>query len=327
MKRMKKEILLAGGMLFLVCLLLAPMRTNAARNSWVTKKNERYYYDENGTLVRSRLKKIGKRKYFFDRKGRMVKNTMKVVRGKRYYFGRNGKAKTGWVTWQGKKYYFDEEGCGVKGLYQIGESQYFFSDQGMMQTGWQFFEKKKAYFYQKTGKMAVNRTIDGVKLDKNGYAKLTRKDKVKKEAEEKAAGILKKITTNGMSRAQQLRAAFDYVSSRSNFSYVTWRAFEVYDGWEYDYAIEFYDKKAGNCYNFACGFAVLAKVIGYEDCRVVRGRIRGSRDGAPDGLTRHACVRINGLYYDPELQFAGTSPGIYGMSAAPLPQILGISKV
>ncbi len=327
MKRMKKGALLTGSMLFLLCLLLIPMHTQAARNAWVKKNNTRYYYNSAGTRVRSRLKKIDGKLYYFDKNGRMIKNTMKVLRGKRYYFGRNGQAAVGWVSYQGNKYYFDKNGCGAKGLYKIGKSRYFFSDEGIMQTGWQYFEKNKAYFYLKTGKMAVNRTIDGVKLGKTGYAPLTRRDKVRRIAEEKAAEILKKITTPGMSKEQKLRAAFNYTSSRSNFSYMTWRAFQVYDAWEYDYAIEFYDRRAGNCYNFSCGFAVLAKVIGYEDCCVVRGRVKGTRDGAPDGLTRHACVRIDGLYYDPELQFAGTMPGIYGWGGSALRQILGISRV
>ena len=163
-------------------------------------------------------------------------------------------------------------------------------------------------------------------INKKGYAKASRTELARQEALEKAEKLLDSITSPGMSKSQKLRAAFDYMSSRSNLTYVTWRSFQAYKGWEYDYAIEIYDRRGGNCYNFASGFAMLAKVIGYEPY-VVRGRVRGSRDGAADGLTRHACVSIDGLYYDPELQFAGTSPGIYGVSYSPMIQILGRNRI
>ena len=251
---------------------------------------------------------------------------MKVIRGKRYYFTSSGKAAVGWVRYRGNKYYFDSLGRGVKGLAAIGKYQYFFADSGVMQSGWQYFGKKKAYFYLKTGRMAVNRTIQGTKINKKGYAKAGRTELARQEALEKAEKLLDSITSPGMSKSQKLRAAFDYMSSRSNLTYVTWRSFQAYKGWEYDYAIEIYDRRGGNCYNFASGFAMLAKVIGYEPY-VVRGRVRGSRDGAADGLTRHACVSIDGLYYDPELQFAGTSPGIYGVSYSPMIQILGRNRI
>ena len=86
------------------------------------KKQYRYYYDENGKLVRSGIKKkSAPGKYCFDSKGRMLKKTMKVIRGKRYYFTSSGKAAVGWVRYRGNKYYFDSLGRGVKGLAAIGK--------------------------------------------------------------------------------------------------------------------------------------------------------------------------------------------------------------
>lgn len=327
MKRLAKRVWAVGNLLLILCLFTIPIQAEAgAKSTWVTKKQYRYYYDENGKLTCGKIKEIGNGKYYFDRKGRMLKKAMKVIRGKRYYFTSSGKAAVGWIRYGGNKYYFDSQGRGVKGLASIGGYQYFFADNGVMQTGWQYFGKKKAYFYKKTGKMAVNRTVQGIKINKKGYAKASRAELARQEALEKAEKILHSITTPQMSKSQKLKAAFDYMSSRSNFTYVTWRSFQVYKGWEYDYAVEIFDKRGGNCYNFACGFAVLAKVIGY-DPYVVRGRVHGSRDGAADGLTRHACVCIDSLYYDPELQFAGTSPGIYGTSYSAMIQILGMERV
>ena len=56
---------------------------------------------------------------------------------------------------------------------------------------------------------------------------------------------------------------------------------------------------------------MLAKAIGYQP-QVIAGRVPGGVDGAPDGFTRHSLVKINGLYYDPEAQFAGWYRGVYG---------------
>lgn len=324
---MRKRRLLVGIAFLFVWFLAVPVYADAAKNTWVTKNGYRYYYNADGEKVKSRFRKIGNGKYYFDKNGKMLKNIMITIRGKRYYFRKGGKAAIGWITLQGKKYYFDEDGVGQTGLTAIGKNKYYFDDDGVMQTGWQYFNGKKAYFYLKTGKMAVNRTIDGQKIGKKGILEQSKADKSRIAAEEKAKEILKSITNSSMSKSQMLRAAYDYMSSRSRFSYVTWRAFYAYDGWEYDYALEIYNRRGGNCYNFACGFAVLAKVIGYEPY-VIRGRIPGTRDGAGDGLTRHAFVSIGGLYYDPEAQFAGWAPGIYASPVYPMTcQVLGSRKI
>lgn len=309
----RKKFVFAGALVFLLCMLAVPMRTDAG---WVRKGGYRYYYTESGRMIRSRRKKIGKATYYFDKKGRMLKNTMKSVQGKQYYFGKNGKAVKGWLTLDGDKYYFGTDGVGAKGLTVIEGCKYYFAEDGKMQTGWQYFGTKKAYFQPENGCMAVKKTVDGQKINKKGYAKLTAADKSMLQALEKAETILKSITNESMSNSQKLRAAFDYMTSKSQFSYATWQSFEEYDGWIYDYALQIYDRRAGNCYNFACGFAVLAKVIGY-DTSVIRGRIHGTRDGAADGFTRHAFVQIDGLYYDPELKWA-ESANIYGTAGYPL---------
>lgn len=46
--------------------------------------------------------------------------------------------------------------------------------------------------------------------------------------------------------------------------------------------------------------------------------ILGSRDRKADGYTRHAWVRINGKYYDPEAHFAGWRRNIYAVNRYPI---------
>ena len=233
-----------------------------------------------------------------------------------------------WVNKGGYRYYYNQKGKKVKNkVKQIGKFRYSFDKKGRMQTGWQIFGSKKAYFSKKSGRMQVNKKVDGVKIGKSGYVKRSKTELKEQKALEKAKQILAKITTSKMSKSQKLYAAFQYMTSRANFSYRTWRGFSVYDGWEYDYALEMYEKRAGNCYNFACGFAMLAKAIGYQP-QVIAGRVPGGVDGAPDGFTRHSLVKINGLYYDPEAQFDGWARGVYGLGYYPMYlQILSIRSI
>lgn len=233
-----------------------------------------------------------------------------------------------WIKKGSYRYYYDKNGKKVKNkVKKIGKHRYSFDEKGRMQTGWQVFGSKKAYFSKKSGKMLTNKTVSGIKIGKSGYVKRTRSELSERTAMEKANAILKKITNSGMTKREKLYAAYNYMSGGGGFYYCTWRAFQVYDGWEYDYATEIYEKRGGNCYNFACGFAMLAKAIGY-DAQVVRGRVPGSRDRAADGMTRHALVRIDGLYYDPEAQFAGWARGICGSAYYPMYlQILEIRTI
>ena len=233
-----------------------------------------------------------------------------------------------WVNKGRYRYYYNQKGKKVKNkVKQIGNFRYSFDKKGRMQTGWQIFGSKKAYFSKKSGRMQVNKKVNGVKIGKSGYVKLSKTELKEQKALEKANQILAKITTSKMSKSQKLYAAFQYMTSRANFSYRTWRGFSVYDGWEYDYALEMYEKRAGNCYNFACGFAMLAKAIGYQP-QVIAGRVPGGVDGAPDGFTRHSLVKINGLYYDPEAQFDGWARGVYGLGYYPMYlQILSIRTI
>lgn len=233
-----------------------------------------------------------------------------------------------WVNKGRYRYYYNQKGKKVKNkVKQIGNFRYSFDKKGRMQTGWQIFSSKKAYFSKKSGRMQVNKKVNGVKIGKSGYVKLSKTELKEQKALEKANQILAKITTSKMSKSQKLYAAFQYMTSRANFSYRTWRGFSVYDGWEYDYALEMYEKRAGNCYNFACGFAMLAKAIGYQP-QVIAGRVPGGVDGAPDGFTRHSLVKINGLYYDPEAQFDGWARGVYGLGYYPMYlQILSIRTI
>ena len=173
-----------------------------------------------------------------------------------------------------------------------------------MQTGWQIFGSKKHIFPRRAGRMQVNKKVDGVKIGKSGYVKRSKTELKEQKALEKAKQILAKITTSKMSKSQKLYAAFQYMTSRANFSYRTWRGFSVYDGWEYDYALKCTKREPETATISYVDLPCSLKAIGYQP-QVIAGRVPGGVDGAPDGFTRHSLVKINGLYYDPEAQFDG----------------------
>ena len=87
--------------------------------------------------------------------------------------------------------------------------------------------------------------------------------------------------------------------------------------WQRETAYDMLSTHSGNCYSFACAFAALAEEAGYKPY-IICGRVRGSRDRAADGYTRHAWVRIDGKHYDPEAQFAGWLRGVYARSSYPV---------
>lgn len=136
-------------------------------------------------------------------------------------------------------------------------------------------------------------------------------EEVDKKLKEVTTKILSQITNSSMTKAQKLRACWNFVTSGANFSYWPKYPNTSQVGWQRTTALDMLTTRRGNCYSFACGFAALAKEIGYSPS-VVCGRVSGSRDGSSDGMTRHSWVVIGGTYYDPEAHYAGWYKNVYG---------------
>jgi hypothetical protein len=243
------------------------------------------------------------------------------------------KEKPGWKKTKKGKYYVKKNGSRAVGSYKIKKTYYIFDEDGFLVskkkashvnvngklyyagksgkalTGWHIMNNK-LYYADSKGKLKTSTTYQGITLKSNGAAKMDSQGLWKKEA----LSIVNSITTAKMSKSQKLRACWNYMVSRSRFQYVSKYPNINEANWQKKTAYNMFTTHTGNCYSFACGFAALACEVGY-DAYVVCGRVSGSRDGAGDGLTRHAWVRINGLYYDPEAQFAGWCTGLYGSSS------------
>ncbi len=115
-----------------------------------------------------------------------------------------------------------------------------------------------------------------------------------------AASIVDTSTTEGMTQRKQLEKCFNYFVKTSSYE----RKLDYPLGdWTGAYAKEILSTGKGNCYNYASGFAYIAKGLGYE-ARVCAGTVTSSLGGR----TAHAWteVKLGDKWYifDPEMQGA-----------------------
>lgn len=236
-------------------------------------------------------------------------------KGKKYYQKKNGKYAVGGNKIDGVRYVFSEKGVlfTPKGteIVMIKGKSYCVTTGGKAVSGWILLDNN-LYYAVKKGALLTNTTYQGITFTKNGGAK---KDAAALQ-KMKFMEVYQSITNPGMSQYAKLRACWNYVTGGR-----LWYASKYPNlnqaGWQRATAYNMLTTRCGNCYGFACAFAALAAEAGYHPY-VVCGRVSGSRDGAADGMTRHAWVRINGCYYDPEAQYAGWMRGVYGYGYYPI---------
>lgn len=234
----------------------------------------------------------------------------------KYYILPNGEKAVGSREINGEYFIFDLNGKLLtpkkNSLINIGNKIFYVSPEGTAVSGWQII-KKKLYSVKKSGVVRKNTKYKGIVFTKSGAAKSCQDTKIMLQTVKTVTSVIKL----DMTKKQKLKACWKYLVSRKKFRYVSKYPDLKKKGWQRQTAENMLRTKKGNCYSFACAFAAMANEIGY-DAYVVCGRVNGSRDGARDGLTRHAWVKIDGQYYDPEAQFAGWGRGIYGTKSYPL---------
>ena len=265
------------------------------------KVGEEYYLvNKKGVVAPKGWNQVGKKKYYVrNKKGKLIAGGVQKVKKKYYYFTKKGKLSV-------KK---KDRIVNVDGV------DYYVTKTGQMGKGWQTIGKKH-YYAKKNGELLKNTKKNGIKINAKGVAK-KRPSPPKSALDKKADAIVASITKSSMSKGQKLAACWAFMTSSRNFRYSTAYYPKAYTQSEFRrLALIMLNGRAGNCYCFACGFAALAKSVGYS-AYVVYGRCPGSRDGAADGYTRHCWVYIAGGYYDPEAQYAGFARGIYGQAYNP----------
>lgn len=291
-------------------------KTGEMATGWQEIDGWEYYFSTEDGWLLTGLQEINGYKYYFSPETAEMQAGWQKINGKKYYFSdKNGKMVTGTHKIGGSYYIFHASGqlaaSGGVSLVTVGKDSYCAGKDGKAVRGWQLIGKK-LYYATETGKVKKNTTYGGITFASNGAAKNSTNTKLKI----KTMQVVASMTNSGMSKGEKLSACWAYMVSTKNFRYTAKYPDLDASGWQKKTAYDMLSSRSGNCYSFACAFAALAAEIGYEPY-VICGRVHGSRDRAPDGYTRHAWVRINGKYYDPEAQFAGWMRGIYGKSSYP----------
>lgn len=234
----------------------------------------------------------------------------KKSKGKRYYRYADGTRATGSKKIKSTYYIFDEKGWLIRpkkiSLVTVDEKVYGVAPNGTAARGWHVIGKK-LYYVNQNGTLKRNQKFQDIKLKDDGSAAAGQYTTWQK----KVSAIVDRITDCDMTKSEKLRACWNYITSRSRFSYRITDPNMKKHGWWKKSAYDILCRESGDCYSFACAFAAMANDIGYNSY-VVYGRVSGSRDHAADGLTRHAWVEIGGRYYDPEGHFARWYKNCYG---------------
>lgn len=117
----------------------------------------------------------------------------------------------------------------------------------------------------------------------------------------KIAEILRSLGTDDMTQEQALRAAYTYCIRNKTYIKHTWASYGcTEDRHEHAYrALKFYETNSGVCYDYAAGFGLLARALGYSNAYIVFARI--NEFYAPHGWV---VIPENGVnyIYDPEME-------------------------
>ena len=212
---------------------------------------------------------------------KLDKGKWKIKHGHVYHYNKDGKKTKGLVTIKGKKYYFDKKGIQRTGWRKIKGNYYFF----------RIKNKSKGY-------MVKSKTINGIKIKKNGKAKLSSYDtKRKLKLMTSIAEDMDKITNCKMSRLQKMRKAYNYlikkyeIGGSQNFYYEK--------NWDITYAARMYRDGHGACFEFGALYAYFANACGAKYCYAV------SSGG-------HGWAEVNSKVFDPNWE-KGTGQDYFNM--------------
>lgn len=156
---------------------------NASADAANTNKNEASNNESNtastsngegNTLSESENKtgwnKLNDKWTYRDDYGNQLKNAWFYDRtyGRTYYFDNDGYMKTGWLQLGSDWYYLNSDGAMETGWKNINNKWYYLNYDGKMKTGWFKDSDGKYYYLNPSGEMALNTTVNGYRLGKDG---------------------------------------------------------------------------------------------------------------------------------------------------------------
>lgn len=250
---------------------ITPTPAPTVKAKWI-KKNGRYYWRQsNGKLLKTPGPVIlGGKSYYLYPSGARVADAWKEINGKFYYYQKNGLKyeKSGW--------------------YQVGKYRYYLGKGGYRRTGFLKI-KGKTYYFNPYGKLYVNK--QAIQIDKKYYSidangVVTNISEKQAQVSAEAKKFIAKHTTPSMSANQKLHACYRWLVAYLHYRSKPFNAKDFAPAdWPYTYALNVFRTQTGNCYNFACTIAAVAKELGYKPYVIV-------------STGDHGFVQINGLYYD-----------------------------
>lgn len=158
--------------------------STGANAGWVSQNGKWYFYQPNGTMLKSNWTSYQGKWYYLNQNGEMVTG-LQTINGNQYYFVDSGAMVTGWLKNGANYNYFDttagsHEGAMCKNTWVMFQGKYFYFDnQGVMAVGWKEVADSKGnmayyYFYPEGtttglfGYMATNTTINGFVIGADG---------------------------------------------------------------------------------------------------------------------------------------------------------------
>lgn len=158
--------------------------TGTTTAGWLLQNGKWYFYQPNGTMLKSSWTFYNNKWYYLDQNGEMLTG-LQTINGNEYYFQSNGDMFVGWLKNGAYYSYYDttkgsHEGAKCKNAWILFQGKYFYFDnQGVMATGWKEVADSKGnmafyYFYPEGttsglfGYMATNTTINGFAIGADG---------------------------------------------------------------------------------------------------------------------------------------------------------------
>lgn len=217
----------------------------------------------------------------------------------------------------GRYYVFDKKGRLVqpkkKALCKVDGATYYVGKSGLAISGWHVV-KNKLYYADKKGRIQKKRTIQGIRLRKDGSAAPGKRTNWQKTV----SRTVDKLTTVRMTREQKLRACWKYLSNRHYFHFRYQREPNMRSKtWIRKRAAEFLKYRSGDCTSFAAGFCAMAHTIGYQDVKLVYALVDRPRRSGLKGYRQHSWVQIRGRHFDPEACWSRWLKNCYGRKQYP----------
>ena len=158
--------------------------SQGTRAGWANQNGKWFFYQPNGTMLKSNWTKYNGKWYYLNANGEMVTG-LQTINNNQYYFLENGSMITGWLKNGANYNYYDttpgsHEGALCKNSWVMFQGKYFYFDaQGAMAVGWKEVADSKGnmayyYFYPEGtttglfGYMATNTTINGFVIGADG---------------------------------------------------------------------------------------------------------------------------------------------------------------